>query len=307
MTRLPRLIVSSVVRGSVQGDSHGGLYLVDMESRSFEQVLDWNTCNINWEGRGADRGLRGIASYDGNVFVAASDELFLFDHSFRIVSSWRNPYLKHCHEIWLFAGHLYLTSTGYDSLLRFHVSTKRFDSGIHLFANGTALGAKVFDPLAPDGPAAGINFHINNVYVDASGIYCSGRRLNALVCLNRSGLNVIARIPNGTHNARPFREGIIFNNTEADALEYATTNKHVVIPVPKLDEASLTHTRLDESRLARQGFGRGLCVIDHKRIAAGSSPTTISIHDLERQCVTHQLTVTKDVRNAAHGLAVWPN
>ena len=29
MIALPRLLVSSVVRGSRQGDSHGGLYIVD--------------------------------------------------------------------------------------------------------------------------------------------------------------------------------------------------------------------------------------------------------------------------------------
>ena len=90
MSKPPRLLVSSVVRGSRQGDSHGGLYLVDVAAAQFEQVLDWNTCDINWEGRGADRGLRGIAFHGDSIFVAASDELFLFDRSFRIVSSWRN-------------------------------------------------------------------------------------------------------------------------------------------------------------------------------------------------------------------------
>lgn len=306
MRHPPRLLVSSVVRGSRQGDSHGGLYLVDMASVRFEQVLDWNTCDINWEGRGADRGLRGIAFHGDGIFVAASDELFRFDQEFHITSSWRNPYLKHCHEICIFDGHLYLTSTGFDSLLRFDLAMQRFDSGIHLFANGTALGARVFDPHAADGPATGISFHINNVYVDPTGIHFSGRKLNALVRLNSKGLTALARLPQGTHNARPFRDGVLFNNTEADTLDYLTPLRHIAIPVPRFDDASLVNAMMDETGLARQAFGRGLCILDETHVAAGSSPTTIAIHDLASQRITHQITLTRDVRNAAHGLALWP-
>lgn len=306
MRHLPRLLVSSVVRGSRQGDSHGGLYLVDMASGSFEQVLDWNTCDINWEGRGADRGLRGIAFHGDTILVAASDELFQLDREFRITASWRNLYLKHCHEICIFDRHLYVTSTGFDSLLRFDLATQRFDSGIHIFPNGTALGARVFDPQAEGGPAPGITFHINNVHVDPSGIHFSGRRLNALVRLNSKGLTAIARLPQGTHNARPFRDGVLFNNTEDDTLDYVTPLRHIAIPVPRHDCASLSNTQMDETGLARQAFGRGLCILDETHVAAGSSPTTITIHDLAGQCITHHLTLTRDVRNAAHGVALWP-
>jgi hypothetical protein len=303
---LPRLLVSSVVRGSRQGDSHGGLYLVDMASGGFEQVLDWNTCDINWEGRGADRGLRGIAFHGDRILVAASDELFQLDREFRITASWRNPYLKHCHEICIFDRHLYVTSTGFDSLLRFDLATQRFDSGIHIFPNGTALGARVFDPQAVGGPAPGITLHINNVHVDPSGIHFSGRQLNALVRLSSKGLTAIARLPQGTHNARPFRDGVLFNNTEADTLDYVTTLRHIAIPVPRHDSTSLSNTQMDETGLARQAFGRGLCILDETHAAAGSSPTTIAIYDLAGQYITHQLTLTRDVRNAAHGLARCP-
>jgi len=33
--------------------------------------------DIDWVGRGADRGLRGIVFYDGNIYIAASDEIFI--------------------------------------------------------------------------------------------------------------------------------------------------------------------------------------------------------------------------------------
>ena len=73
-----KLLTTSVVRGSSQGESHGGVYLLDLEAGTARQTLDWNTAEIDWQGRGWDRGLRGIA-FDGDVvYIAASDELFAY-------------------------------------------------------------------------------------------------------------------------------------------------------------------------------------------------------------------------------------
>jgi hypothetical protein len=109
---LPKLIATSVVRGSQQGESHGGIYTVDFERQSSELHVDWNTSDIDFEGRGADRGLRGIAIDSDDIYVAASDELFCYDRNFQIRNSFKNRYLKHCHEIIRKGRHLFLTSTG---------------------------------------------------------------------------------------------------------------------------------------------------------------------------------------------------
>ena len=117
--KLPKFIATSVVRGSQQGQSHGGVYTVDFERQEVEQHVDWNTSKIDFAGRGADRGLRGIAFSGGDILIAASDELFRYDRSFRIKTSHRNRYLKHCHEICRMEQMVFLTSTGFDSLLAF--------------------------------------------------------------------------------------------------------------------------------------------------------------------------------------------
>ena len=82
-----KLIATSVVRGSNQGESHGGVFLINLETDEILQPVDWNTVDIDWQGRGWDRGLRGIEFHAGNVYIAASDELFVFDQSFNIVAS----------------------------------------------------------------------------------------------------------------------------------------------------------------------------------------------------------------------------
>ena len=68
----------------------------------------------------------------------------------------------------------------------------------------------------------------------------------------------------------------------------------------------MTHTDRDDSRIARAGFGRGLCAISDSLIAAGSSPSTICLYDLDRGVGTRSVTLSYDIRNAIHGLEVWP-
>src|SRR3954452_1819256 len=129
---LQRVVISSVVRATDQGESHGGVYLVDLRSGATEQVIDWNDASISWEGRGADRGLRGIAFAGDEVYLAASDEVFVYDRSFRQLRSHTNRYLKHCHEIVISDGVLYATSTGFDSVLELDLASGRWRKGHHL-------------------------------------------------------------------------------------------------------------------------------------------------------------------------------
>ncbi len=65
---LPTLIATSVVRGSAQGESHSGIYLVNFAERWVDQVVDWDTSEIDFTGRGWDRRLRGIAFFAGEFF-----------------------------------------------------------------------------------------------------------------------------------------------------------------------------------------------------------------------------------------------
>jgi hypothetical protein len=144
--KLPKLIATSVVRGSQQGESHGGIYTIDFESQTGDQHVDWNTSSIDFEGRGADRGLRGI-TFDGeDIYVAASDELFCYDRNFEIKHSYRNRYLKHCHEIVRKGRHIFVTSTGFDSLLSFNLNTKAFDWGFRLLKQYEQWDGFTFDP-----------------------------------------------------------------------------------------------------------------------------------------------------------------
>ena len=76
--------------------------------------------------------------------------------------------------------------------------------------------------------------------------------------------------------------------------------------VPTYDSAELENTNMDDSRTARQGFSRGLCLLSDHVVAVGSSPSTISVHDLKENKTALKVNLSMDIRNAIHGLEVWP-
>jgi hypothetical protein len=306
--RLPRLIVTSVVRGSRQGESHGGVYMLDFETRTGRQTVDWNTVEIDFEGRGADRGLRGIAFDGDDIYIAASDELFSFDRDFSIKGSCKNRYLKHCHEICRMDRKVFLTSTGFDSLLAFDLDTRRFDWGFRLEQQYGAWSGFVFDPRSDVGPAASNEFHINMVHVDPSGIYLSGLRTNALLHLNNEmTVTEVCTLPAGAHNAQPWNGGVLFNDTAADRVRYVGRDgRQRAFPIKRYKESEIRFAGVDDSKIARQAFGRGLCAADGRLIAGGSSPSTVSVYDTESGMTVASVNLTMDIRNAIHGLEIWP-
>jgi hypothetical protein len=312
------VILSSVVRSTHQGESHGGVYIVALETGQIRQVIDWNDPTISWEGRGADRGLRGIAFGGDRVFLAASDEVFAYDKSFRPQGSFKNRYLKHCHEIAVADDILYMTSTGFDSILEYDLKQERFRRGYCLrfprvWRSRRRLHVRprprfsVFDPEGDAGPELGDTSHVNSVVVQGGAVYVAGTGLGTLWRIRDGRLERFARIPYGSHNARPFQEGVLLNHTASDRIAFLDRNGTIVraYPLATYDERELVNTGLSRD-MARQAFGRGLAVVSDELIVGGSSPATITAYRVDPPEVRRSINVSMDLRNAVHGLEVWP-
>lgn len=304
-----KLLATSVVRGSQQGESHGGVYLLDLERQQAERKLDWDAVGIDWTGRGGDRGLRGIA-FDGDVvYITASDELFAFAPDFSPIGSWRNPYLKHCHETSIRGRTLYIASTGFDSILGFDLDAKAFTWAMQVDLQRFRFVARAYDPNGDNGPLQLNKLHINNVHCDDNGLYLSGLRTGGMAHFNGTTLSMSAELPAGTHNAQPFRNGVLFNDSEADRLRYAGRgdgSEDRAMAVPRYSPRELLNAEFDDGHVARQGFARGLAVISESVVAGGSSPSTVVVYDFAGNRRLMSVNLSMDVRNAIHGLEVWP-
>ena len=297
------------MRGSQQGESHGGVYLIDVEQQAVRQLLDWNTADIDWRGRGWDRGLRGIAFDDDRIYIAASDELFAYTPDFQLIDSWRSPFLKHCHEIAVWERTLYLTSTGYDSILGFDLDEHRFHWAMHVQTANYRFKGAGFDPMSDEGPLMLNKMHINNVFCCRDGMYISGLKTGGMLHFNGNDINMAVEMPPGTHNAQPFRDGVVFNDSQDNVLRYTGRGEGEedrAMAVPKYDPAKLQHMDAADEQVARPGFARGLCVLSDRVVAGGSSPSTITVYDLAANEMLLSVNLSMDVRNAIHGLEQWP-
>ncbi|GIR72332.1 MAG: hypothetical protein CM15mP74_35830 [Halieaceae bacterium] len=164
MAKLPKLIATSVVRGSQKGQSHGGVYVIDFDSQTVEQKVDWNTGEIDFTGRGWDRGLRGIEFTEDSIWIAASDELFVIPRSSKLLL----PTGMNTFGIVMKSAAVttyFLTSTGFDSVLAFDLNQREFVWGLYLSKNGNAWVGQPFDPRTRGGPAFVNSYHLNMVRV----------------------------------------------------------------------------------------------------------------------------------------------
>ncbi|MEM7277071.1 MAG: hypothetical protein AAF385_03010 [Pseudomonadota bacterium] len=301
------LIATSVVRGTRQGESHGGVFLIDVERQRALQAIDWNTMDIDWQGRGWDRGLRGI-DFDGErIFIAASDEIFVFDRNFKQLASYRSPYLKHCHEIFRYKRRLYVTSTGFDSILGFDLDSNQFSWGMSFSRTGEGINGVPFHPNGNKGPVPRNDLHLNSVFCTNRAMYFSGLKADGMYTFDGHKVSQAVSLPVGTHNARPHRDGVLFNDTRSNVVRFVPRDgQERQFRVPEYAEEELTNTDFDDSKTARQAFGRGLCLLSDSLIAAGSSPSTLTLHDLDSMQTKVSINLSMDIRTAIHGLEVWP-
>ncbi|MEQ9063201.1 MAG: hypothetical protein RIE58_03430 [Vicingaceae bacterium] len=325
---LPTIICTSVIRSSKQGESHGGMYLLNLENEKFELVVDWNDSSINWEGRGADRGLRGIAFYDDLILAAASDEIYFFDQKFKAVRSIKNKYLKHCHEIYIHENTLYLSSTGYDSILLYNLVKNCF-VGAYCYRKSSAIKGKywrkirkmlglkqekegpprfyTYDPNSGSGPFFQDTFHINNVFIHQNSIYFSGTLMDRLMKITKADeLEEVCALPMGTHNVRFDGYTLTYNDTASDRVvqELSTGGEKREFNISHYNSDELDFHNIPKDH-ARQGFGRGM-VLEGNLLIGGSSPSTISVYDLIKKERIKKINLTMDVRNSIHGLEIYP-
>jgi hypothetical protein len=291
------LVASSIVRGSAKGASHGAIYLLDVAAERVAHVLDWKAGGVDWAVPGGGRGLRGIAFDGQRVFVAAADALFAFTPDFEMLGVYRSPYLSKCHEINSFERRLYIVSKGFDAIVGFNLDENRFDRGLHIKQTSSGLQGSPFDPQTAIGPGPGGSLGLNSLWCDGRGMFLSGAATLGLLLFDARRMERVLTLPSGVQNARPWRDGVLFNDAQARVTRFLTPKSNQVFRAPHYPASSAAE---------QAGFVRGLCVVDDSVFAAGSSPSTITLHNLDTMKTIKSIALSTDPRHSIHSLAVWP-
>jgi hypothetical protein len=302
------------VRGSQKHEQHGAVFLLDTEKGAGAQLLSWTRPNIDWSGHGGARGLRGIGFSAEQVFLAAHDELLVFTPGFELLASHRSPYLGGAQALAVYENRVYVISAAFDALLAFDLELGRFAWGLQLSNDEAGLRATPFDPVGTLGPSPRNRLRLHSIFADSRGLFISGPETMGLLHFDGQRIAQLASLPEGARDARPWRDGILFNDTATDAVRFITPERNRVfalVPYPEqdLENASAPDSAPDSapgSEQARAGFASGLCVIDNRHFASGSSPLTVTLHNIETMQTTQRFNLDMDVRHCVHSLALWP-
>ena len=254
--------------------------------------------------------MRGVAINAGKIYIATSTRLLAFTPELKIIKSWSCPYLLDCHGIAIWDGVLYLTSAGFDSIIGFDLASERFHWAMHVQTRNYQFKADSFDPGSEEGPLAMGKLLLNNIFCNQHGMYISGLNTGGLLHFNGKTVNMAVTLPKNARDAQPFRDGVIFNDTDAGALRYTGRGEGEedrAMRMPQIDEDQLTHSGAIRDGIAEPGFARGLCVLSDRLVAGGSSPATIAIYDLAKIRTLGTINLSRDVRESIHSIAHWPD
>jgi len=308
---LPTVIASSVIRSTHRGDSHGGIYRINLEAEETVQMLDWNNPNINWEGRGGDRGIRGLAFFGHTLYAVAGNELFAFEQEgdlLKLVAAYPSKYLSLTHEAWRHKEKLYICSGGTDSILVFDLVKKQWITSY--YHNKESIGSKSFNPNNGVGypKIIGGHMHLDSVYANDDYMWYCGAFTDGLwrVDLNTGQtIKIQLQIPD-THNARPYRGGYLYNLSRFSKTVFERGGKIMKEwMTPINDLSTLTHTNLPKD-CAVQGYTRGMVTYDDF-IITGTSPATINVFSFEKggPNPVKSVQLTNDIRNSICGMALY--
>ena len=123
---------------SIPATSKGGLYLVDLERNKWEQVVDLNDLPMGMGKKTLNGSIGGAALHNDQIYMVAGDKLFIHDKDFKLIESRHSPYLENCRGIFASGNRLFLTSAGFESILVFDFSSRKFVEGYHVKYRDTA-------------------------------------------------------------------------------------------------------------------------------------------------------------------------
>ena len=320
-----KIICTTVVRAAKQGDIHGGLYVVDVDSEEVVHYSPYQKEFINDNERGGERGLRGICVLPDRIIVADSAGFIHLDRKdYSIVKTHQDPTaFKSIHEICYHDGFIWATSTAYDAITKVDFN---FDlKGFWEIKGESRPDHKAFvgkEKIDPKDHSDDDNYHINSIcsyqgsllfsglitglydFEDVSQVipmpYLSGNILQEMGIAS-PGMNV-TKAASFIHNFHEYDDIFVANFTSFSCLGIATKQMGGVAfdiaPIPRAK-----NTKFCVDNIATNNWNRGLARYDNL-LFVGSSPARILVYDLDRAEFIKEIQLEEDIRHAIHGLEV---
>ena len=321
-----KIICSTVVRAAKQGDIHGGLYVIDVDTEEILHHQPYTDDFVNDNERGGERGLRGIVVLDDRIIVADSGGLIELDkETYQIVKRFRDDKIfKSVHEICYFDDSIWVTSTAYDSIARVDLDFNL--SGFWEVVGENKEDYKALMELREINPGEAPeedNFHINSISSNDNRLVFGGLITHLYDFYSMEvviPMPMIERSRSFQHNFYEYPGfytvnlttfgylGIInsddsvhtmpnsFNNESTSIERTLLKTRFVVLPKAK-------KIKYHADDIAKANWNRGLA--RHEDLLfVGSSPARIIVFNMKDGKIEKIIQLEEDIRHCIHGLEI---
>ena len=299
-----KVICSTVIRAAEQGSIHGGLYVIDIDNGEILKYIPYAGDFDNENKRGGERGLRGIAVAEDRIFVADSSGLLELDkQTYEIINKKQDrDFFKSIHEICYFDGHVWVTSTGYDAIVK-------LDLDLNIIQFWEILGEskedhKIFTgkrQIDPEEATPDDKYHINSISAFSDRLVFS-----ALIThlYDFDTMQVVEPMPsiNGVksfqHNFYEYDDCSLINMTSLKHIGIIKDGEPTFFPVPPVNFAKFSADKISENN-----WNRGL-TRSGDYVIIGSSPARLLVFDMIKREFVKELQIEEDIKHCVHGLEV---
>lgn len=254
---------TTVSRGVSQGE-HGALYRIDVDTSEVTKLLTYLD-EIDYSGRGGDRGLRGLILHDDMLYIAAANHILKVSLDGDIIAKLEHRNLGFLHDIQKTDAGFLVVSTKYDCVMEYNFDADDWVNCYYINEFMHVIEEEPHVQLAPHNV-----WHLNSI----NDFFVSGLRTNGAVHLHQPSTFVEA--PYGIHNWSPS----MYNDTNANTL--CVGEKRVLV-----DSGT---------------FLRGLATSENF-IVVGQCPATVVIFDHELNLLK-QISLKKDMNSSVQSLLV---
>lgn len=303
-----KIICTTVVRAAQQGQTHGGLYVIDVESGEIIYHKPLGSDFVNYNERGGERGLRGIAVLDDRIIVAGATGLMELDRdTYEVVKKVENPEaFQSIHEICVHNNSVWVTSTGRNCIVKtdldfniekiWEYEAEYFDDYQRILSSKEVTCEEVVcNSTSSCMYKKTDENHINSIS-SFNGRVVFSAALSDLYEVET--LEVVSPRTCGgfTHNFYEYPDMIISNKTTLRHIKILKDGEEILMPVPE----SRTEAKSID-KIAENNWNRGLARKDDL-LFIGSSPARILVFNLESLRYEKEIKLETDIRHCIHGL-----
>jgi len=286
----PKVVARVGHAGSKDGFSYA-LHEVDFKTQTCSKVYDGQA--FNGHGLAADLidAPYGVVVTEKNLIVAGGSDLHIFDKAFSYKTSFQTPFIKNARQCVYDGKYVYVVSQGTDSVVRFNIKKKLFDTAWRFYVdNSNKIAVKKISPEKDTLIESSNLFGLNSVAVNSGDFIVSGDQLINVIKMKNGRIDSGEQIPRQTSNLVNFAKGFAYVNPTRKQLTYTSDYDYRAIKSGSLSVAS--------------DFSTGLSSYQKGTLLAGTQPAGVALLDMKNQNVVREVALEATEGSIVLGLDV---